>query len=65
MPDEHCRKCGNSQTTFALCAKCRRDIQKICNVCGKKTLEQFHTGCFLELEWVQTTVSLDDATINI
>lgn len=57
MPDEYCRKCGNEQTTYAKCAKCRKEIQRICIRCGQRTIEQFHAHCFYEIECLQVTTS--------
>lgn len=45
MPDESCRTCGGELVRCALCAECRKDIQKICLACNQKTVEAIHTQC--------------------
>jgi len=58
MPDESCRNCGSLQMPCALCAKCRKEIQKICIRCGHRTTEQFHSNCFYDLECLQVVMPL-------
>jgi len=42
MPDESCRKCGNSLYVNQKCQNCRCIIQEICMHCGQKTLPKYH-----------------------
>lgn len=63
MPDESCRKCGSMLIKFALCARCRGTIQRICIRCGLKTAEQIHNACLYEVELFQTRVHRNSITI--
>jgi len=53
MPDESCRTCGGALVNCSLCPGCRKMKQRICNICGFKTEEQFHPNC-LYVESLQT-----------
>ena len=43
VPDESCRKCGNSLYDHLKCMGCRMIFQEICMKCGQKTLPKYHT----------------------
>lgn len=53
MPDESCRICGNLLIPCSLCPECRKVMQRICKICGRKTDEQFHNHC-MYVESIQT-----------
>ena len=50
MPDELCRKCGEPLHAFSFCIICYQMVQQICNICGKKPEERFHSRCMYELQ---------------
>ena len=50
MPEELCRKCGEPLYEFAFCVRCHQLIQQMCNVCKRKTEEQFHDRCLYQLQ---------------
>ena len=50
MPEELCRKCGESLHDFSFCVKCKEPIQRICSICKRQTVEQFHQHCVYQLE---------------
>jgi hypothetical protein len=58
MPDESCRKCGRVLEPYSQCFECKETIQRICVVCGERTLEQFHATCFYRIEKHQTELPL-------
>lgn len=43
MPDESCRRCGNSLYDHLKCLECHIIFQEICMKCGQKTLPKYHT----------------------
>ena len=45
MPDESCRTCGGELAGYLICSDCRKATQKICRVCNRTTLLQYHKSC--------------------
>lgn len=44
----------------ALCARCKKDIKRICTACGYQTDEQFHACCFYIIDAYQVSLTLMD-----
>ena len=54
LPDESCRHCGGTLRDCTQCAECKGVISMICNICGTRTIEQFHNTCMYHIETIQT-----------
>lgn len=52
MPDESCRKCGNSLYEHLKCSGCHMIFQEICMNCGQKTLPMYHTCELVNENWI-------------
>jgi hypothetical protein len=63
MPDESCRKCGGQLANCTQCAECKEVVSMICQQCGSRTMEQFHSHCMYNITNFQNS-SLEENQEN-
>ncbi len=59
LPDVSCRNCGGTLLDCTQCAECKDVISMICQKCGTRTKEQFHSYCMYNVECI-SHVNLDE-----
>lgn len=61
MPDKSCRMCGEELISHLICSECRKPTQRICKICNKMTIQEYHQNCLN----VQSLKTINSSQIDI